>query len=297
MIANQLGIQLYSLPHLLNKDFEGTLAQLAQVGYKELELAGPFPFSPDNIKSQWEANLGQRLGLTQYGYYGHTVKEVKEILQNCGLSTPSAHISLDTLRSNLDRVIEDAHILGIKYLVCPFFISGNIDNYRSIADLFNQIGEKCKTADLQFAYHNHSFEFGPIDGQVPIEVIIESTEEDLVKIELDLFWTKVAGVDPVAFFEKYTGRFKLCHVKDMIEEVPVNNSASLFMNPEELGKVLGKIANVGKGIVDFSTILKSAKQAGVEHFIVERDPTQPNAHEEELALVKESFQYLDKLEI
>ncbi len=113
------------------------------------------------------------------------------------------------------------------------------------------MGESCREAGLRFGYHNHDFEFETIDGQIPFDVLLDETDPGLVDFELDLFWITKGGEDPLRYFERYPGRFTLCHVKDMAAG--------------------GEMVDVGAGGIDFAAIFARAEQAGLKHFFVEHD--------------------------
>lgn len=187
---DRIGIQLYTLRSLLDKDFEGVLKKLAALGYKEFEFAG---------------------------YYERKPKELRKFLDDLGVKAPSTHQGLAVFEQKMDWLIETAKILGHEYVVCPWISPEmrTMDNYKKLAASFNQIGAACQKAGLRFAYHNHDFEFETIDGQIPFEVLLAETDPKLVFMELDLFWIKKAGKDALAYFEKAPGRYALCHVKDM----------------------------------------------------------------------------------
>jgi len=246
--VKRIGLQLYTVRDQMQKDFEGTLARVAQTGYDEVEFAG---------------------------YFSKTPQEVKQILKKNGLKTPSSHIGLELFEKELPKTIETAKILGQKYLVCPFLAENQrktIDDYKKLADLFNKVGADCKKAGLRFAYHNHAFEFESKDGQMPYDVLLQSTDPKLVKMELDLYWLVKANQDPVAYFNKYPGRFELVHVKDM-DKTPKQDFAA-----------------VGTGSMDFKTIFQASKKGGIKHYIVEQDRTPGDPFE----AIKISHDYLTK---
>ena len=202
-----VGVQLYTLLRPLDEDFTGTLETIAEIGYGELELAGPYPFSPQPVKDGWRA-MADAMGLTGSGYYGRTPEELRTLLSDLSLTAPSAHIALGTVEENLDGAIEAAQVLGHTYLVCPFLAPErrqSIDDYRRLAEVFNRAGARCQEAGIRFAYHNHCFEFGEMDGHLPYDVLLEATDPDLVQMELDLFWIAVAGFDPVDYFRALSG--------------------------------------------------------------------------------------------
>ena len=291
-----VGVQLYTLLRPLQEDFTGTLETIAEIGYRELEFAGPYAFSAQSVKDGWQA-MADQMSLTDSGYYSHTPAEVKTLLDDLGLTAPSAHIALGTVEENLDGAIEAAQVVGHRYLVCPFLAPESrqsLDDYKRLADTFNAAGERCREAEIQFAYHNHCFEFGEIDGQLPYDVLLDATEPDLVQMELDLFWITVAGLDPVDYFERYPGRFSLFHLKDMAAPMTLENEErlTLFENPPRLMEVIGNLADVGQGVIDFPRLLAHAEEAGLQHAFVERDMA-----EDPLASIRTSYPYVEKLDV
>ncbi len=186
----RIGVQLYTLRSLLDKDFEGVLKKLAALGYKEFEFAG---------------------------YYERKPKELRKFLDDLGVKAPSTHQGLAVFEQKLDWILETATTLGHKYVVCPWIgpEMRTMDNYKRLAASFNKFGEACNKAGVHFAYHNHDFEFETIDGQIPFDVLLAETDPKLVQMEIDLFWIAKAGKDVMAYFDKAPGRYALCHVKDM----------------------------------------------------------------------------------
>jgi sugar phosphate isomerase/epimerase len=226
---NKIGLQLYTLRNEMGKDFEGSLQKVAAIGYNEVEFAG---------------------------YYNRTPNQVKEILDRYQLEAPSAHVSLADLRMKLDASIDAAKVIGHKLLVCPYLNPDDrktIDNYKRHAETFNKAAAACRQAGIEFGYHNHEFEFIPIDGQVPLDVLLAETDKDLVKIELDLYWIKRGNQDALAFMKKNPGRFIAFHVKDM-DKTPQQS-----------------VTEVGRGIINFKDIFAQTKDAGIKYFIVEQD--------------------------
>ncbi len=224
--VENVGLQLYTLRTEMAQDFEATLARVADLGYKEMEFAG---------------------------YFGKPPVEVRRILDRNGLSSPASHIQLQALQDDLEGNIEAAVALGQKYIVVPILPESqrSLADFQRSAETMNRAGEVCKTAGIKMAYHNHSFEFEVIDGKLPYDVLLDETEPGLVDMELDLFWIRHAGVDPVAYFEKYPGRFSMLHVKDMDQ--------------------FGRMVDVGRGEINFAEIFSHADTAGFKHFFVEHD--------------------------
>src|SRR5262245_62076800 len=145
----RLGLQLYTVRTMMEKDFEGTLAAVAAAGYKEVEFAG---------------------------YYGKTPKEVRALLDRYNLASPSAHIDYAMLDTKLPQIIEASHTIGHSFIVDPI-VSDDMrkdqDVWKKVADAFNRFGEATKKAGIQFAYHNHHFEFVPVNGKRPIDLLLE----------------------------------------------------------------------------------------------------------------------------
>lgn len=227
----KVGVQLYTVRSEMAKDFDGSLKKIAELGYKQVEFAG---------------------------YYNRDPKQIRSLLDGLGLEAPSAHVSLKEIRENLPRAIEAAKTIGHRYIICPYLMDNerkSIDQYKEYAALFNKAGEECRKAGIQFGYHNHDFEFKPLDGKVPFDVLLGETDKKLVKIELDLYWTVKAGHKPVEFMKKHPGRFAAFHVKDM-DSTPK-----------------GFFTEVGRGVIDFREIFRAGKKAGVDLYIVEQDQT------------------------
>ena len=290
-----VGVQLYTLLRPLQEDFAGTLETIAEIGYGELEFAGPYAFSPQAVKDDWQA-MAEFMGLTDSGYYGRTSAELKALLDELGLTAPSAHVALGTVEGGLDGAIEAAQTVGHRFLVCPFLAPDrrqSLDDYRRLADVFNEAGRRCREADVQFAYHNHCFEFGEMDGRLPYDVLLEATDPELVRMELDLFWIAVSGFDAVDYFERYPGRFPLLHLKDLAEPLVLENDVrlNLFESPARLQDVFAKLADVGEGVIDFERILSHAETAGVQHAFVERDMAA-----DPLASIRTSYAYVASMD-
>ena len=243
---DKIGVQLYTVRSLMQEEFAGTLGAVAGAGYQEVEFAG---------------------------YFDHSPEEVRTLLERVGLDAPAAHVPLAALSEDLAGTIATARAIGHRYLVCPWLAPedrASIERYKELAGLWNEVGQACRDAGLRFAYHNHDFEFEAIDGKLPFDVLLDETDPELVEFEIDLYWITKGGQDPLRYFERYPGRFSLCHVKDM--------------------DTSGAMVDVGKGQIDFSAIFARAEQAGLEHFFVEHDqPADP------LASIAASHDHLEAL--
>lgn len=255
-----IGLQLYTLRDQLEKDVEGTIKQLAAIGYKDVEI---------------------------YSLYGKSAAEFGKILKDNGMAASSGHYLLPAVKNELQQRIEDAKTLGLQYMVLPILEPEDrksLDDYKKLADLLNKAGEETKKAGIQFCYHNHNFEFQKFGGTTAYDYLLKTVDPKLVKFEMDCFWVTHAGHDPVAYFKKYPGRFPLLHIKDMKGKPP---------DTQELDAKMGLFAPVGSGTIDWKRIFAAAKQGGMEHYYVEQDFSEVPP----LEAVKMSYQYLDKLDV
>lgn len=246
---NAVGLQLYTVRNEMAKDFEGSLKKVADLGYKEVEFAG---------------------------YYNRSPKDVKAILDRYGLVSPSAHVPLKDVQSQIEASIEGARTLGQKFLICPYLEDKDrktIDDYKRHAETFNKAGEACQKAGIQFGYHNHDFEFEKKGAETPYDFLLAHTDKNLVKMELDLYWITKANQDPLAYLAKYPGRFVLLHVKDL-DKTPKRG-----------------ITEVGNGVIDFKTIFAKAG-GGVAHYFVEQDVCPGSPFDS----IKISIDHLNQLE-
>lgn len=226
-----IGIQLYTVRDQFSKDPEGTLARLAQIGFKQVEFAGYPPGS---------------------------AQDVRKMLDRHGLTAPSNHAGLRAADETWERALEFAVEVGQKFITVPSF-GGNdrrtLDGIKRVAARFNQAGEAARKHGLTFSYHNHDFEFAPVEGAVPYDVLLAETDPKLVTFEMDLYWITKGGKDPLDYFAKWPGRFPQVHVKDM------DKTEKKFF------------ADVGTGTIDFARIFRKAKQAGIRHYYYEQDDT------------------------
>ncbi len=289
--TSDFGVALFTLPKSLSEDFEGTLKMIADSGYKELEFFGPYEFSTAAAKEGWKM-AANALGFSGSGYFGNSPKELKAILDRYGLSAPSIHIDLPTLQENMEAVAEAAHIVGHKYVgiaMIPDEMRQSLDDYRRTIDIFNEVGGNAKKHGLTFFYHNHGYGHAPMNGSVPFQMILDQTDKELVKMQLDVFWFTAAKVDPIQILEANPNRFISLHVKDMSE---LKTFAGDGGNMGEWMGLFPYLADAGEGVLDLGKILATAKKTGVKHFFLEKDLTP----EPEKAL-KNSFSHLSGLNI
>jgi len=289
-LLQRIGIQFFSLPKLLEQDFPGALSILSKMGYKEVELYGPYPFSTASARKGWDA-VTPSLGFKGSGYFGYSGTEVKKMLDENGLTAPSMHTDLDTLQTAMDKLGEAARLLGHQYVVLPAIPEDKrktLDDYKKMADAFNTIGAAAKKAGIKFAYHNHGYGLQEMNGQVPLKLILDGTDPSLVFFEMDLYWTTAGGADPVALLDNYKNRYHLMHVKDMTKKVHFSGDGG---DSKQWIELFPYMTTAGSGVLDLKTILTKAKASGVQYFIVEQDMVA----EPEIAL-KKSFDYLASLQ-
>lgn len=283
-ISRDIGIQLYTLAKPLSEDFTGTIKKLAAFGYRNLEFAGPYYFSPEEeIKTN---PLVTVMGLSGYGYHGHTPKEIRRMLDDLGMVSTSAHISDSTLKHKIDEAIEAAAIIGQKYILSPAFMGQTVDEFKEAAELYNSFGEKCRAGGIRYGYHTHNGEFGIRQGVTPFEILVKETDPELVCFELDLFWAAVAGADVVSLVKQYPGRIKLLHIKEMASKL--DEAYTTFDPSKEMGMLMQIMQNqtfIGEGIIDFSSIISQVDDAGIDQLFIESDfPPEPLKFAEQSAI-------------
>lgn len=288
-LLDKVGIQLFSLPSLLEQDFRKGIAMLAQMGYREIEMYGPFPFSAATAKERW-SSITPSLGFSGSGYFGLTAKEVAGILKEHDITAPSIHTDLETLQTNMGELAEAAQRLGHQYVgiaAIPDEMRTNLDGYKKTAEVFNNIGAAAKKEGLKFAYHNHGYGLQEMEGEIPLDLVLKNTDPELVFLEMDLYWMTAGGGDPVKYLQDNAGRYHLMHVKDMKEKVRFSGDGG---NPSQWIELFPYMTTAGNGILDLEGILTAAKETGVKHFFVEQDMVA----EPETAL-KNSISYLKAL--
>ena len=266
----RIGVQLFSLPKLLGQDFDGALGMLAGLGYKEVELFGPYPFSVPAAQAGWKAAAAQ-LGFSGSGYFGRTATEMRAALDRHGLAAPSMHVDLDTLRDRLDQVGEAAHTLGHRYAgiaSIPPERRRTLDDYKRMADEFNAIGAKAAPMGFRVLYHNHGYGLSPLEGQIPLQVLLARTDPTLVAFEMDLFWTTAGGADPVALIDAHPRHYRMLHVKDMTKRARFAGDGN---DQSQWLALFPVMTTAGNGVLDLPRILAHAQRAGVQHFYVEQD--------------------------
>ncbi|MCP3031528.1 sugar phosphate isomerase/epimerase [Halobacillus sp. A1] len=187
-----VAVQLYTLRDETEKDFEGTLRKIADLGFEGVEFAG----------------LGD-----------YTAKEMKDLIDELNLKAASSHVPLEQIKNNLTQVIEVQKTLGSKFIVCPYFEPESEEDYKELISLLKRAGEMCNLEGITLCYHNHDFELEKLsDGRTALETIFDDTEKNTLKTELDIYWLEKAGESPINWIDRYKGRTPLVHLKDMTND-------------------------------------------------------------------------------
>ena len=237
-----MGLQLYTVRDAMEEDPIGCLQKVRAMGYEDLELYG------------FDGEKGE--------YYGMKSKDFKMLLEDSDLTTSSGHYGLpaffdkpeEDLMRYVDQCIEGAHALGQSYITWPWLDPKhrNIQGFKLLAGKLNKIGERVKAGGLGFAYHNHGFEFIEHYGQIGYDIIVNETDPDLVKLQLDLYWVAHdSKLSSNEWIDRQAGRIVMWHIKDMHKE---------SLDYTELGN----------GSIDFHPILPEAKKSGLEYYYIEQ---------------------------
>lgn len=243
------GLQVYSVRNQLSEDFEGTMKKVAEVGYKHIEGYGL------GVDGLWLGKI--------------TPSHYLKVISDLGMDLKATHCSF-TSSDQARQMVDAAAETGLEYLIIPYTpdqVRETADGWKKVAEDYNRMGELCKASGMKFGYHNHAFEFESLDGIIPQELLIESTDKDLVHFEIDLFWATRGGYDPVKLLEKYPGRIPIVHVKEANEAL------------EE--------CTIGDGIIDFESIFNTGKKDVLKYYFVEDERTEdPFRH------IKDDYDYI-----
>ena len=239
-VAYKAGIQLYSLRDYIGQDPKGVLAKVAKAGYQEVETYG---YSPEKH------------------FWGLKPAEFKAVLAGYGLTTPSGHYDLSGYlragdEAQFDATIAAAKACGQQYVIIPSLdekLRATPADFKTLATKLNQAGKRCKSAGLRLAYHNHDFEFKPVEGTTLYDVLLKETDPELVDFEMDIYWVVRAGQDPIKLMQAHPRRFPLWHIKDMDKARPDLNT------------------EIGSGSIDYRKIMAYASTAGLKHAIMEQE--------------------------
>ena len=258
---DQIGIQLYTLRKEINKDLKGTIQAVAKAGYKQVEPYG-FP-SPQSIQM---------------------IKEARK----CGMKVNSSHFDWNSvLHPEYKGVLPFKEILSLagkhklSHLVVPYLAEGDrmdLDGYKIVSESLNQAAELSSTANIQLAYHNHAFEFKPMEkGKTGYNIFVENFSSKMA-FEMDVFWVKLGGVNPISMIKSLKGRISQLHLKDLKKESIIPNFGKV--KPDAFDEI-------GDGMINMEPIMKIAKKTGIKHCHVEQDQSS-----NPMASIKKSIEFL-----
>lgn len=246
-----IAAQLYTVRDLTARDFAGTVEQIAKIGYSGVELAG----------------------------YGNltSAAEARKALYDAGLKVVGMHAGIESLEKDLNKVLEEAGLMGCANIIIPWLPESRrktAQDWREAAKAFDGLGAQCRQRSFELAYHNHSFEFQMFDGKSGLDILWSNSDPRYVKFELDVYWVKHGGLDPVAYIDQIGNRILSLHLKDMAAG-------------EER-----RFAPVGAGLLDFKAIIAAAQRHGVMNYVVEQDSTYDQPP---LEALRDSFSNLKKM--
>jgi sugar phosphate isomerase/epimerase len=253
-----IGVQLYTVRSIIEKDPAATLKAIEEIGYREIECTA-------NLDKIWS------------GVQQTHLKPVSVHIDN-SMFKPENH-------DKLSAMIADVKTKGFTYAVYPYVpptARHGEDTFKELADTLNRAGAECKKAGLRLCYHNHAFEYQQFGSKSGLEIMMDAIDKSLAGLELDVFWASVGGHDPVELLQKYKGRVDLLHVKDKADGTPVQFNESVQRTA---------FKEAGKGVLDWAKILKTAHATGVKHYFVEQDQTPGNPVDS----LRTSFEYLHAL--
>ncbi|MCP1307047.1 sugar phosphate isomerase/epimerase family protein [Paenibacillus tyrfis] len=228
-MKNKFAAQLYTLRDELEKDFSGVLRELKRMGWSGVQISG---------------------------LRGYTAEEIAAVLKETGLGTAGMHVSYEALQNELETIVEQAKLFGTRDLICPFIVADlrGEEGYRAVRGKLNEVAGKLTPLGFRLSYHNHAFEFETtVNGVSALEYLLEPSKDNAVLAEVDVYWVKKGGLDPVPFIRPYAGRMPIIHLKDMS-----NDERQTF-------------AEVGTGVIDFIPILQWGEANGIEWYAVEQD--------------------------
>ncbi|WP_010273717.1 sugar phosphate isomerase/epimerase family protein [Paenibacillus senegalensis] len=248
-MKHKFAAQLYTLREELKQDFPAVLRELKQMGWAGVQISG---------------------------LHGFDAEEIAAVLKETGLGTAGMHVALDRLRNDLDEVLREALLFDTKDLICPAIPPEvrNAEGYRSLRQELNELAARLSGDGYRISYHNHAFEFDTeIEGKSALEYLLEPADDNALLAEIDVYWVKKGGQDPLAFIDTYRHRMPIIHLKDMSAD-----ERETF-------------AELGTGQIEFAPLLEWGEKYGVEWYAVEQDQCPGNP----LDSLRISLTYLHQL--
>lgn len=262
-----IALQVYSVRTEAAADFVAAMREVKAMGYDGVELAGT---------------------------YDKSVAEIKEILDAVGLELVSAHVNIELLEQ--DEVLDAYAATGMKYIAIPWLPAETLTTAEQVQARIAQflpIAQRCKARGMQLMYHNHDFEFVPIDGKTVLDTFYDAIPAELLETEIDTCWANMGGVDPAAYLKKYTGRAHILHLKDFAGERTENMYALIGQPLSNEARSAFQFRPVGYGKQNIRSILEAAEEAGVQWLVVEQD--RPCCDKSPMECAKLSAEYLKNI--
>ncbi|MGM0838471.1 MAG: sugar phosphate isomerase/epimerase family protein [Bacillota bacterium] len=228
-MKHKFAAQLYTVRTEISKDFPGVLRELKKMGWEAVQIDGLF---------------------------GYAAEEIADVLQETGLKTAGMHVSLDRMNNELEVVLNEAKLFQTTDFFCHYLDEDmqHVEGYRKAKKDLLEIARKVTPQGFRVGYHNHDFEFRTmIDGKVALDFILTPAKDVFIYPEVDTYWVKMAGIDPLSYIKKFPNRMPILHLKDM-----TNDERRYF-------------AEIGTGSIDFEPILAWGEENGVEWYAIEQD--------------------------
>ncbi|HZD50719.1 MAG TPA: sugar phosphate isomerase/epimerase [Silvibacterium sp.] len=251
-VHQPIGLQLYTVRNLAEKNLPEVLKQVRAIGYQEVE--------------------------TYWNVYSHPAKELRHMIDDAGLSAPSGHFNYDGFQAKIDY----AKQLGLNWMVCPMLpLSQQTSEagFHTAAKQFNEWGKLVQNTGMQFAFHNHDYEFKPYNGKTGYQILLDETDPALVFFEMDCYWIAQSGNDPVEMLHRLGHRVRLLHLKDRKPGFPPSF---------DMGESSSHFTEVGHGNINWKAVIDTAEELGIEYYFVEQDHTPGDP----MASIRSSYQYL-----
>ena len=270
--VDRIGIQLYTVRNQMADDPLATLKAIKEAGYDQVEGGDPATYEKMTPMLE-DAGLTSRSTFFPWPYLTGRWDLVKSE-------------GMEPAHADFAGVVEDAQKLSMDYLVFGYMRKEErqtLDDYHKIAEELNKAGEQCNAAGIKLCYHNHAFEFEPIEGQVPYDILVEETDPDKLHFELDVFWSSLAGHEPLPLMEKLGKRVTLLHLKNKKEGTPL-----IY---DEGTVPVDAFQELDDGVIDIEKILRLAEKNGVEQCFVEQDQSP-----DPIQSIAQSVDYLQSVE-
>jgi sugar phosphate isomerase/epimerase len=247
---DRIGLALFTVQRLTSRDYERTLQQVAEIGYRDVDM-----YIYDSRREP---------------------AETRAMLDRVGLACRSARVATPALYRGWDRFLDAANALGARWITLAnisYEERLHLRDWQELADVLNKAGDAARSRGLSLCYHNHAFELEALEGKIPLDLLLASTDPALVKLQMDVYWMTRGGRNPAAEIRRLGSRVATLHLKDM-DATPARG-----------------ITSVGRGTIDFGAVLAAAADAKVAHYFVEEDaPADP------LDAIRASYAHLARLE-